>query len=133
MSRQAETPIRNAILISDSEHGHLVWHNPTSKAWVGKYVSLKNGRLILDFAQPIDAGLCIGSADIIGITSIVITPDMVGKTVGVFTAEEVKTSTGTETKEQKHFGAAVVASGGIYGVVLGPQDAIKLRANYIPR
>ncbi len=133
MSKQAETKVRNDILVADSEAGHLVFQNPTSKAWVGKYVSYKDGRVILDFAQPINAGLCVGSSDIIGITSVVITPDMVGKTVGVFTAEEVKTATGRERPEQKHFGAAVVERGGIYGIVRSPQDAIELRANYKPR
>jgi len=39
------------------------------------------------------------SSDLIGITSIVITPDMVGKTVGIFTAIEVKAPDWKPTKK----------------------------------
>jgi ribosomal protein S19 len=45
----------------------------------------------------------IKSSDLIGITSVVITPDMVGKTVGIFTALEVKRSDWSPTKKlDKH-------------------------------
>lgn len=39
------------------------------------------------------------SSDLIGITSIVITPDMVGKRIGVFTAIEVKKEDWNPTKK----------------------------------
>ena len=49
-------------------------------------------------------GLQKGSADLIGLTSIRITPEMVGKDVAVFTSIEVKTPTGKLSKEQKLWG-----------------------------
>ena len=63
----------------------------------------------------------IKSSDFIGITPIIITPDMVGKTIGVFTAIEVKASnwsfkpTDTRACAQKNFIDWVVSLGGIAG------------------
>lgn len=39
------------------------------------------------------------SSDLIGITSVVITPDMIGKVIGVFTAVEVKKEDWNPTKK----------------------------------
>lgn len=50
----------------------------------------KTGRLIRFGLGHISPNQQIKSSDLIGITKIVITPDMVGKTIGVFTAIEVK-------------------------------------------
>jgi len=60
------------------------------------------------------------SSDLIGITEIVITPDMVGKTVGVFTAIEVKREDwqprgDKREKAQQAFIDWVIARGGIAG------------------
>ena len=60
-------------------------------------------------------GLCKGSSDLIGWRSLTITPDMVGQTVAVFAAIEVK-DRGTPTPEQLHFIAQVQAAGGLAGV-----------------
>jgi len=64
----------------------------------------------------------IKSSDLIGITSVVITPDMVGKTIGVFTAIEVKKEDWNPTKTldkreiaQKRFIDWVISMGGLAG------------------
>ena len=64
----------------------------------------------------------IKSSDLIGITKIVITPDMVGKTVGVFTAIEVKKEAWNPNKKldsretaQLAFIKFVLSLGGIAG------------------
>jgi len=62
----------------------------------------------------------IKSSDLIGITTILITPDMVGQMVGVFTALEVKKQDWNENKKldareiaQKNFIDWVISCGGI--------------------
>ena len=69
----------------------------------------------------------IKSSDLIGITPVVITQEMVGKTVGVFTAIEVKRSswkyTGTEReKAQKAFIDIIKNLGGFAQFVADPEE-----------
>ena len=71
-------------------------------------------------------GLCKGSSDLIGFTEVRITPGMVGKTVAVFTACEVKKDEQAKTSpEQDDFGAKVEKAGGIFVVATTP-DAVHL-------
>lgn len=67
-------------------------------------------------------GLGRGSSDLIGWKSVVITPDMVGSTVAVFYACEVKVDSPT-TKDQAAFLKAVIESGGI-GIIARSEDDI---------
>lgn len=71
-------------------------------------------------------GLHPGSADLIGWRSVVITPDMVGKPIAIFTALEVKTlnRTSRATPEQIQFLAAVHDAGGIARIVRCQADAM---------
>lgn len=62
------------------------------------------------------------SSDLVGITKVVITPDMVGKTLGVFTAIEVKKEAWNENKKldaretaQNNFMTWVKSMGGFAG------------------
>jgi hypothetical protein len=70
-----------------------------------------------------------GGSDLIGWTSIEVTPDMVGKKVAILTALEVKTATGRATKEQEAFISAVQRAGGLAGIVRSEEDAAKVVAN----
>ena len=73
--------------------------NRVAKAWVGQLRSYINGRLELLNARPLEAGMGVGSSDLIGVTRITVTPEMVGKTVAVFTAVEVKVGKDKLSKE----------------------------------
>ena len=83
--------------------------------------------------RPVSFGLAKGSADLIGWTTRVITADMVGATVAVFTSIEVKTATGRLRPEQKQWLDAVQAAGGIAGVARSVEDAEQLLAAHPDR
>jgi len=81
--------------------------------------------------RPVSFGLAKGSADLIGWASRVITPEMVGQRVAVFTSIEVKTASGRLRPEQKQWLDAVQAAGGIAGVARSVDDANALLINGI--
>lgn len=93
------------------------------EAWVGTFVSFKNGRLILDNARRFFAGLCVGSSDLIGWQTVVVTPDMIGQRVAVFVGIEVKAPRGSPTTEQRAFTGAVNSAGGRAGFARSVDEA----------
>ena len=121
-----ETKLQNLQMLALSKAGCLVWRVETAGAWVGKVIHKDNQTVTLANARMIQAGLCRGGSDIIGIRPTVITQEMVGQTVGVFLADEVKTPTGRPTKEQLRFIEAVNNASGIAGIARSVEDALKL-------
>jgi len=73
--------------------------------------------------RPVQFGLARGSADLIGLRTVTITPEMVGQQVAVFTSIEVKTPTGRVTPDQHSWLNMVQQAGGIAGVARSVQDA----------
>ncbi len=71
-------------------------------------------------------GLARGSADLIGWRTVVVTPDMVGQRIAVFTSIEVKTATGRLRPEQQAWLGVVRGAGGVAGVVRSVEDALNL-------
>jgi hypothetical protein len=71
-------------------------------------------------------GLCKGSSDLIGWKSIVITPEMIGQRVAVFTAVEVKAPGRKATPEQTNFLERVKEHGGLAGIARSVQDALTI-------
>ena len=121
-----ETAIMHRIMLALSEAGCTVWRNETAGAWVGRVIHKDGHQVTLSGARLIRFGVATGSSDIIGIMPTVITPDMVGQTLGVFLAVEVKTATGRATKEQLQFIESVQRAGGVAGIARCPADALQL-------
>lgn len=62
-------------------------------------------------------GLANGSGDLIGITPVTVTPDMVGMTLGLFTSIEVKADSGVVKANQEHWAGTVRKLGGVAAVI----------------
>jgi len=99
-----------------------MWRNQRGLMWVGTIKSRTPKLLILENYRRYEVGLCNGASDLIGIKRTVVTPEMVGQVVGVFSAIEVKDETGA-TKEQINFLRLVRELGGNAGVAHGPAEA----------
>lgn len=117
-----------------------LWRVNTGTAWVGsgKPVRNQDGSVTLAGARPITLGFgmvngkpVVGTSDLCGLTSVVVTPQMVGTTVAVFTAIETKESGGGRTSgDQLHFIDFVRKAGGIAGVAYTPAVAQSIVADY---
>lgn len=110
----SEAAIQQQIRLALSRAGVVAFRNN-----VGQYIDQKTGR-------PIRYGLGVGSSDLIGWTEVKITPDMVGKTVAVFTAVEVKAPNGKATEAQLNFITQVLRAGGYAGIARSPGDAVAI-------
>ena len=87
------------------------------------YGNVRMFRNNVGFMNGVKFGLCVGSSDLIGMTSKTITADDVGKTIAVFTAIEIKTEKGRVSEPQQKFIAMVKRLGGIAGVCRSIDDA----------
>ena len=89
---------------------------------VGSLPDPRTGRLVT-------FGLARGSADLIGWRTVVVTPDMVGTRLAVFTSIEIKTASGRLRPEQQAWLGVVRGAGGIAGVARSVADAELILSN----
>ena len=106
--RNPETNIMNKIMLAMSKKGYLCWRNQ-----VGLFKTL-DGRTV-------NIGIK-GSSDLMAIKPTVITPEMVGQTLAVFVAVEVKTATGRQSEPQKKWQKAVEKLGVKYILARSEND-----------
>ena len=123
MAQGSERDTQNRILLSCSVGDARLFRQNVGQGWAGRLVSTDRGRVTLQNARPLIAGLCVGSSDLIGWRTVTITPDMVGQRLAVFAAIEVKSATGQPTVEQVAFLGAVDQAGGIACVARSVEDA----------
>ena len=131
-----EGNIQTEILMDMSKAGSTVFRQNVGKGWVGRSEVFRKvtrrmetfnpGDVLIRNARVLHAGLCVGSSDVIGWTPVTITADMVGQTVAVFTAVEVKTATGKPSEEQERFIAAVQRRGGRAGIARTGAEAVAI-------
>lgn len=106
-----ESRLISEILIAAGEEGHVLYRNETGTFWGGSVVYQQGDEIVLRGARRVSAGLCRGSADLVGYTSD-----------GRFLAVEVKTGRVRVTREQLAFLGAVRMRGGVAGVARSVDD-----------
>ena len=114
-NQKKETKIQNNGLLA-------IGTMPNVLAWrqnVGLFRALHNPDQIVKcgIAGQGDIGLVVGCK---------ITPDMVGRTIGVAVNAEYKTDTGRQSAQQKDWQTAFEKRGGVYRVVRSDDDLIGL-------
>lgn len=101
-----ESEVQKRVRLRYSETGHVLFRNNVGK--------LQDPR-----GRWVTFGLHVGSSDLIGWRSVVITPEMVGRTIAQFVSVEVKAKRGQVRTEQAHWLATVAKAGGIAVVERG--------------
>jgi hypothetical protein len=116
---KTESDLQQAIMIEGPHHHCILMRNNSGALpdATGRFVRYGLGNVSKQHSDRIK------SSDLIGFTRIVITPDMVGRTVAVFTAVEIKEPGWTHSPKdkranaQKAFTDWVKACGGFAGIV----------------
>lgn len=110
-----EAAIQQQVRLALARAGAVAFRNN-----IGAYTDPKTNRVI-------KYGVCNpGGSDLIGWTPVLVTPDMVGQTLAVFTAVEVKAPSGRPTEHQLNFIAQVLKAGGLAGIARSAADAVAI-------
>ena len=120
MNSQETNLVRKIMLELGKNPKIRIFRNNVGKCWIGaskqfthsQTVNVKSGDVLIQNARFFDAGLCVGSSDLIGLKAVKITPEMVGTELAVFVAIEVKLPNGKVLDNQINFLEMVKKLGG---------------------
>lgn len=111
-----ESLTQKQIQLELSKGPTRLFRNNTAQAWSGSRVVRNPDNSITIFdPRPIRSGLCVGSSDLIGWTTV--------NNSAIFTAIEVKSQRGRATNEQLNFIDQVKRAGGLAGIAKSVQEA----------
>lgn len=125
----SDTPLLKQILLACSHGATRLFRNNNGRGWVGKSIHHPDGTVVIKHARPLHAGLQTGSGDLIGWTTIVVTPEMVGRRIAVFTSLEAKAGRDTLDDDQEQWLSQVNAAGGIAAEVRSSAEAVAALKN----
>lgn len=123
-----EIDIQHEVMLALTTPSSRLWRNNVGMAWQGKtrqQEGVERDRITLFYPRAIRFGLAEGSSDLIGITSVLITPEMVGRQMAVFTAIETKAKK-KPTEQQVKFIDTVLGLGGFAGIARSVDDAVQI-------
>jgi hypothetical protein len=90
-----------------------IWKNRGGELYTGVLAYNINGNLVL--SQPKEVRLEVAPCNLIGMSQVTVTPEMVGKRLAIFTAIECKSRKTKESARQKDWIEKVKTMGGIAG------------------
>lgn len=112
------------VALGKLRHTRLL-RNSKGQGWMGKLISRQGNRVVLDGARQVAMGLIApGSSDLVGPVQVVITPEMVGQTVAVFSVLEIKRPGIAPEQDQLDFVRFVNDFGGIGAIVHSVDEAV---------
>jgi hypothetical protein len=133
-----EKKLENDIVIQQSARGlGRLFRNNTGTGWVANkpdtHWDKPSNTVTLRNPRPLHAGLVNGGCDTIGWTEVKITPAMVGKTVAVFTAIEIKDVGKKPSPDQKIFIGNVTNANGIVGIAYNKDDHLRIVSAWLEK
>ncbi|MCZ6501866.1 MAG: VRR-NUC domain-containing protein [Gammaproteobacteria bacterium] len=128
-----EAPLLKRIMLACSRGSSRLFRMNVGMGWIGNTVKrfsshrhinihVHPGDVLIRNARPFHSGIK-GMSDLIGWSSVVVTPEMVGTTVAIYSAVEVKQKSGRPTDDQKIFIDNVRRCGGLAGVARSVEEA----------
>jgi hypothetical protein len=123
---KAESDIQQLIQIEAARHGCILMRNNVGALMTADGRNVRFGLNNISKKQNEKSK----SSDLIGIRQVVVTPEMVGQVVGIFTAIEVKkedwkfTPSDKRAVAQKAFIDFVLAHGGVAGFSNNPHELL---------
>ena len=132
MTKATDLQNRIRLELSEQQVGTF-WRANSGMAWAGEAITIRTpqavrvgpGDVVIRNARPFH-GMPEGFLDLIGIVPVKITADMVGKTVGVFTAIDSKHGTGRLSPAQRNMIDLIRLQGGRAGEARTPGEAVQI-------
>lgn len=111
-----------AALCRDAEI--RLFRNNVGVAWTGAYEMRPNGDVVIHHPRRIQYGLAVGSADLIGLRSMLVQPADVGRRIARFASVEVKSPGKHLQSNQRAWRNMVRDLGGLAGDVHDVKEAL---------